>query len=160
MVSKELNVAQALCRVFNWHTLLLWAHQMPEQSVVMLSGKDSIVPSPEVRSYLDSHQVPVIYNENLKHAEFLVCPDLQKKFLERLYRFKGAGRGPGPRSCVRAEAQPLQEGDRLAARGRSGPGPRACLRVQAQPLEEEGREAVAPQRCWSTGPGPCTCLRV
>lgn len=82
--SKELQVAQALCRGFDWHVLHLWADDLPAQRAVMLAGNDRIVPSPQVKRYLEDNHVSVIYNEDFSHAEFLFRPSSQRKFLQAL----------------------------------------------------------------------------
>lgn len=82
--SREMQVAQVLCRGFDWHKLHLWIDQMPSQAVVMLAGKDKIVPAKEVKRYLEKHDVNVLYYPNYQHAEYLFRPSSQRAFLEAL----------------------------------------------------------------------------
>lgn len=86
MCSREFNVARALCRGFNWHNLYLWAHQMPVNTVVMLAGRDRIVPSPKVKKYLEAKKIPVVYNEKFGHAQYLLRPNAQRTFLNLLFK--------------------------------------------------------------------------
>ena len=67
------------------HAYQIWPEQMPVNSVVMLSGKDSIVPSHHVRALLAScPHVRVTHNEEFHHAQFLFSPQQQRSFLTSL----------------------------------------------------------------------------
>ena len=84
MCSREIQVAQALCRGFDWHTLHLWADQCPPCTAVMLSGQDNIVPAPAVRDYLRQQGVAVEWHQDFHHAELLFSPAAQRVFLNAL----------------------------------------------------------------------------
>ena len=84
MCSREIQVAQALCRGFDWHALHLWADQVPPHTAVLLSGRDNIVPARMVHDYLKQHGVAVEWHADFHHAELLFRPAAQRSFLNAL----------------------------------------------------------------------------
>ncbi|GAQ85404.1 hypothetical protein KFL_002330140 [Klebsormidium nitens] len=80
--SRELYVAQALCRGFAWHKVMVWPDQLPKNRVVFLSGRDQIVPSKEVKMQLERNGVRVIWNATARHAHFIFNSEAQRELLE------------------------------------------------------------------------------
>ncbi|CAI5514034.1 unnamed protein product [Closterium sp. Naga37s-1] len=85
LCGRELQVARALCRGFNWHSYQVWADDIPvHRSVVMLAGQDQIVPSEHIRNYLANTPVDVMYNDGYHHAQILFSDAKQREFITRL----------------------------------------------------------------------------
>ncbi|GJP40015.1 hypothetical protein CLOM_g24314 [Closterium sp. NIES-68] len=85
LCGRELQVARALCRGFNWHAYQVWADDIPvHRSVVMLAGEDQIVPSQHIRNYLADTPVDVMYNDGYHHAQILFSEAKQREFITRL----------------------------------------------------------------------------
>eukprot|EP00808_Paulinella_micropora_P019799 g14036.t1 len=84
LVFKEKHLSATLARNFVWHKNIVWADQLPEQSCVVLSSEDKIVPSKAlssedkivpskaVHSYLQRHGISTVWLKNLEHAGFLM----------------------------------------------------------------------------------------
>lgn len=82
-VSKELYISHSLARNFFWYQCILWPEEIPQgtPALVVLSGKDSIVPTHSVRRYLSAYKqkdpdssVEVMYFPNLGHGEINFGP--------------------------------------------------------------------------------------
>ena len=52
MVARDLIIADAICRHFWWHTLMLFADELPRGTVVSLSLDDELVPCALVQKQL------------------------------------------------------------------------------------------------------------
>jgi hypothetical protein len=52
-VARDLVIAEAICRHFWWHTLMLWPDELPRGSVVSLSLDDELVPCALVQRQLE-----------------------------------------------------------------------------------------------------------
>ncbi|CAI5476192.1 unnamed protein product [Closterium sp. Yama58-4] len=87
LCGRELQVARALCRGFNWHAYQVWADDIPvHRSVVMLAGQDQIVPSEHIRNYLSNTPVDVMYNDGYHHAQILFSDAKQPAYLPSHFR--------------------------------------------------------------------------
>jgi hypothetical protein len=77
--ARDLVIAATFCRHFWWHTLMLWPWELPNPSVLVLSGKDSLVPSELVSKHLEGAppHVHVLQHPDLHHGHFLVRPRWQ-----------------------------------------------------------------------------------
>ena len=53
MVARDLVIAEAICRHFWWHTLMLWPDELPPGTVLSLSLHDELVPSELVQKQLE-----------------------------------------------------------------------------------------------------------
>lgn len=80
-VSKEMYIAHSLARNFFWHQCILWPEQIGVPALVVLSGRDSIVPTHSVRRYLAAHiqkepksDIQVLYFPKLGHGEINFGP--------------------------------------------------------------------------------------
>ncbi|CAI5501696.1 unnamed protein product, partial [Closterium sp. Naga37s-1] len=70
--ARELQVARSLSRNFDWHACMLWPEEMPrQQSVVLMGGRDQIVPSNHIKTMLTEKGVEFMYNETYQHAQVL-----------------------------------------------------------------------------------------
>jgi hypothetical protein len=74
--ARDLIIAATFCRHFWWHTLMLWPWELPEPSVLVLSGKDALVPSELVWKQLENapKHVHVLQREEMYHGHFLFRP--------------------------------------------------------------------------------------
>ncbi|CAI5487053.1 unnamed protein product [Closterium sp. Naga37s-1] len=83
LCGRELQVARALCRGFNWHAYQVWADDIPvHRSVVMLAGQDQIVPSEHIRNNvsLPSPSIPSTFLLDNPHRS----DGKQREFITRL----------------------------------------------------------------------------
>lgn len=71
-LAKELYIAHSLSRNFFWHQNQLWPEELPCPTLVVLSGRDSIVPAHSVRRYLTFYK----QHHNLASLEVLWFPNL------------------------------------------------------------------------------------
>jgi hypothetical protein len=44
LVARDIHHATSVCRRFYWSILNLWPHQLPRNSLIVLSGRDQLVP--------------------------------------------------------------------------------------------------------------------
>jgi len=80
-LAKELYIAHSLSRNFFWHQNQLWPEELPGQTLVVLCGLDSIVPTHSVRRYLTSYKqrcrvssLRVLWFPDLGHGEINFGP--------------------------------------------------------------------------------------
>jgi len=71
-LAKELYIAHSLSRNFFWFQNQLWPEELPCPTLVVLNGRDSIVPAHSVRRYLMAHK----QKRNVKSLRVLWFPDL------------------------------------------------------------------------------------
>jgi len=107
-LAKELYIAHSLSRNFFWHQNLLWPEQLPGPSLVVLSGRDSIIPAHSVRRYLTFYKqqhsltsLKVLWFPNLGHGEINFGP-------------------VGEAACARITSEMLQLEADHASRARQG----------------------------------------
>jgi hypothetical protein len=93
MLGRDLIIAEAFCRNFWWHTLMLWPNELPPVTVVCLSYDDNLVPCELVQKQLKEKMQPqakgsgrkldVILNKG-PHGAFLAKPEIQDRMLTSL----------------------------------------------------------------------------
>jgi len=71
-LARELYIAHSLSRNFFWHQNQLWPEECPCPTLVVLSGRDSIVPAHSVRRYLMAYK----HKKNLHKLRQLWFPEL------------------------------------------------------------------------------------
>jgi len=71
-ISKELYIAHSLSRNFFWYQNQLWPDELPGPTLVVLGGRDSIVPAHSVRRYLTAYK----HQHDMKSLRVLWFPDL------------------------------------------------------------------------------------
>jgi len=71
-LAKELYIAHSLSRNFFWEQNLLWPEELQGPTLVVLCGRDSIVPAHSVRRYLTTYKQQC----NLSSLRVLWFPDL------------------------------------------------------------------------------------
>ena len=81
-----MHCAAAMCRNFHWSDVNLWASELPADTVVVLGGRDNMIPVAEVRRLLASPAaaakgVRVIYEAERSHGAFLLDGELQERIL-------------------------------------------------------------------------------
>jgi len=83
LCSRDLVIAHTFCRRFHWAELMLWPEELPERSLVILSGKDDLVPSEMVAAQLreSKHPAHVLYFEKLGHGGLLLSQKSADKAL-------------------------------------------------------------------------------
>lgn len=86
LCSRDLTIAQAFCRKFQWSELMLWPQDLPRRSLVVLSGRDDLVPSELVMAHikLTGHPAQVMHHPDLGHGGILLCPPWQERFVQNL----------------------------------------------------------------------------
>lgn len=79
--ARELFIAHSLSRNFFWFENLLWPEQLTMPALVVLSGKDSIVPAHSIRRYLAAykhrhrmHRLRLSWFPDLGHGEMNLGP--------------------------------------------------------------------------------------
>jgi hypothetical protein len=71
-ISRDIHTAAAVQRNFFWTKLNLWPQEVPEHAVMVLSGKDDLVPVPHVEAMLRTEtKARVLVKPGYKHADFL-----------------------------------------------------------------------------------------
>ena len=50
LVARDIHHAASVCRRFYWSILNLWPHQLPRNSLIVLSGRDQLVPVQVINS--------------------------------------------------------------------------------------------------------------
>lgn len=80
-LAKELYIAHSLSRNFFWYQNQLWPDELPGPTLVVLNGRDSIVPAHSVRRYLTSYKqrckvstLRVLWFPDLGHGEINFGP--------------------------------------------------------------------------------------
>jgi len=75
--ARELFIAHSLSRNFFWFENIIWPQQLSKSTLVVLSGRDSIVPAHSLRRYLTAykkrhglHNLKVLWYPRLGHGEF------------------------------------------------------------------------------------------
>ena len=87
LVVREMHCAAALCRNFQWTDLNLWTSELPSDSVVVLGGRDNMIPVPDIRQLLSSSaaaskRVRLIYEQDHAHGAFLLDGHFQESIIE------------------------------------------------------------------------------
>jgi pimeloyl-ACP methyl ester carboxylesterase len=77
LCSRDLTISQAFCRRFHWSELMLWPEDLPREryrSLIVLSGKDDLVPGELVQIQFDvaEHPARVLYHPELGHGGLLL----------------------------------------------------------------------------------------
>lgn len=71
-VARDIHHATSVCRNFYWSLLNLWPDQLPEHTLVVLSGRDELVPVAEVIRMLEEESsAHLLYHDHHCHAEFI-----------------------------------------------------------------------------------------
>lgn len=95
-VARDLIIAEAFCRRFWWHTLMLWPDELPPATVLSLSHQDELVPCELVQRQLQRDMatesdsairardrvLSVVVSPG-QHGTFVVKPDLQDRLLQK-----------------------------------------------------------------------------
>jgi hypothetical protein len=73
LVARDVHHATSVCRNFFWSQLNLWPDQLPQHSLVVLSGRDDLVPVEATMTMLESERpdVEVLLHDTHKHADFI-----------------------------------------------------------------------------------------
>jgi hypothetical protein len=96
LCSRDLTIAQAFCRKFSWGELMLWPHDMPAASVVVLSGRDDLVPSELILQQfrVTGHKARMLHHPDLGHGGLLMKPEWMARVVGEvagLVRSEGRG---------------------------------------------------------------------
>ena len=70
---------QTFCRHFLWHSLMLWPEDMPERTIIFLSGNDALVPAHLVVRHLEAatKSAAIRYYPNSRHGAYLLDKNYQ-----------------------------------------------------------------------------------
>lgn len=73
LVARDIHHSASVCRRFFWSQLNLWPDQLPDQTLVVLSGKDSLVPVESTIKMLQIERpdVEVLLHHGHNHADFI-----------------------------------------------------------------------------------------
>jgi len=73
LVARDIHHAASVCRRFFWSQLNLWPDQLPDQTLVVLSGKDALVPVGSTIRMLSAERpdIEVLLHEDHSHADFI-----------------------------------------------------------------------------------------
>jgi pimeloyl-ACP methyl ester carboxylesterase len=102
LCSRDLTISQAFCRKFHWSELMLWAEDLPREryrSLIVLSGKDDLVPGELVQIQFDvaEHPASVLYHPQLGHGGLLLDGEWMAVVVDGVrklvYRDEGDGGG-------------------------------------------------------------------
>mmetsp|Transcript_5575 Transcript_5575/g.15001 ORF Transcript_5575/g.15001 Transcript_5575/m.15001 type:complete len:739 (-) Transcript_5575:1603-3819(-) len=88
LVARDIHHAASVSRRFYWSLLNLWPHQLPRNTMVVLSGRDELVPVPETITMLQQeapHSI-VLFRPSHKHAQFIKDNALQKQVVWEFVR--------------------------------------------------------------------------
>lgn len=79
-------LVQAFCRRFSWHDVMLWPQELPSNSLVVLSGKDNLVPWQLARRQLalTHHPASIMIHPHLGHGGFILADAWQMQILGAL----------------------------------------------------------------------------
>ncbi|KAF5831108.1 Alpha/Beta hydrolase protein [Dunaliella salina] len=154
LVARDIHHAASVSRRFYWSLLNLWPHQLPRNTMVVLSGRDELVPVPETITMLQQeapHSI-VLFRPGHKHAQFIKDNALQKQVVWEFVRtIKNAEnqrkrwrayidqkpKGTGHHHEERTQAQLKQHDERMQAQEDyprkssviAAAGARSCWRV-------------------------------
>lgn len=95
-IARDLIIAEAFCRRFWWHTLMLWPDELPPATVLSLSHHDELVPCELVQRQLqqdmatqgdlneesEKRVLDVIVTPG-EHGTFVMKPHLQDRLLQQ-----------------------------------------------------------------------------
>jgi len=94
IVARDIHHAASVCRSFFWSLLNLWPDQLPDRTLVVLSGRDELVPVAEVIRMLEEESsAHVLYHDHHCHAEFIKDTAWQARVVDRVARMATAPPG-------------------------------------------------------------------
>ena len=70
---------QTFCRHFQWHALMLWPDDMPEKTIVFVSGEDTLVPAQLVIRHMElaARHAAIRYHSSSRHGGYLYNKSFQ-----------------------------------------------------------------------------------
>jgi hypothetical protein len=98
--SRDLTIAQTICRRFHWAELMLWPDDLPRRergALVVLSGQDDLVPARLVQAQFaaDGHPAEVMYHPRLGHGGTLLDAAWMEVVVARVAAIVGGQAQPG-----------------------------------------------------------------
>jgi len=95
-VARDLIIAEAFCRRFWWHTLMLWPDELPPATILSLSHQDELVPCELVQrqlqqdmttqadpDFVSRDRVLSVVVTPGQHGAFVMKPGLQDRLLQQ-----------------------------------------------------------------------------
>lgn len=134
IVTRDLIIAEAICRHFWWHTMILWPHELPPSSVLLLSVDDDLVPCSLVR-----RQLAAAVAADLAAAE--ASDGLEGSAAARA----ADGNRAGPASVPRRGEKLAIEGD-VAAEAQPSAGAAPRLGGELATESDDGGDAAAEEQ--------------
>ena len=97
-MARDLHHATSVCRNFFWSQLNLWPDQLPPQTLVVLSGKDDLVPVEATIKMLAGERpdVGILLHETHKHADFIKDLPWQDLVVQRVLELVETAAMAGP----------------------------------------------------------------
>ncbi|KNC99413.1 uncharacterized protein SPPG_05654 [Spizellomyces punctatus DAOM BR117] len=84
LVSRELYISQWISRQFLWYRAHCLTSSLPSSAHIFLAGKDNIIDTSTVKTYLDDHDASYTYYENLDHAQFLLSEKIEWEIVDKI----------------------------------------------------------------------------
>eukprot|EP00475_Leptophrys_vorax_P019560 TRINITY_DN2678_c0_g1_i3.p1 TRINITY_DN2678_c0_g1~~TRINITY_DN2678_c0_g1_i3.p1 ORF type:complete len:469 (-),score=117.03 TRINITY_DN2678_c0_g1_i3:49-1305(-) len=73
--AREIGIAETLQRNLRWQETNLWAEELPNNTTVVLSSKDAIVPAKKIRNYLNNYNAQL--SKSLKPSTPILHEDVK-----------------------------------------------------------------------------------
>jgi hypothetical protein len=81
-IARDIHTAASTARNFYWTEYNLWPRELPANSVIVLSGRDDLVPVAHVKAMVENETVGrCLLQPDLCHADFLFNFSWQKEIL-------------------------------------------------------------------------------
>ncbi|KAK9815867.1 hypothetical protein WJX72_010991 [[Myrmecia] bisecta] len=96
--SRDLGIAEAFCRNFIWHSLMLWPEDLPARTLLCMGTQDDLVPAALVRAQLThaGSTAQVLECATGRHGAFLFDMEWQRQILDASKAlFDGDAASPG-----------------------------------------------------------------
>jgi hypothetical protein len=97
LCARDLTISQAFCRRFHWSELMLWPEDLPREqyrTLIVLSGKDDLVPGELVQIQFDvaQHPAKVLLHPELGHGGLLLDTVWMAKIVDGIKEMVYRGR--------------------------------------------------------------------
>ena len=97
-MARDVHHATSVCRSFFWSQLNLWPDQLPAQTLVVLSGKDDLVPVEATMKMLTGERpdVELLLHKEHKHADFIKDLAWQDLVVQKVVELVETAAAAGP----------------------------------------------------------------
>jgi pimeloyl-ACP methyl ester carboxylesterase len=85
LFARDLTVSETFCRKFHWSELQIWPEDLPETSLICLSGKDTFLPATAARKQFEGRPgVTIMYHPDLGHGQMLLRTNWMSQIADRV----------------------------------------------------------------------------